>query len=173
MSPSCSLRAFGLRTVDIDVGFAQHARGGKQCQRILAQAEAITGIHLHQDFNRSELLGLIRHHSDVGHVADVNAGKAHRRAHAQAAGVIEIGFQKDFGSEQSAGAAHQENQNAQRDAGSQHCEPDFEFRPLELLLARHAFSRANSFYATLARTTWIFRIIADKKVSSCHFGLWT
>src|SRR5262249_18588783 len=47
--------------------------------------------------------------------------------------------QSDLRSEEPGGSAHQERQHAQRDAGDQHGQADPQLRPLQLLLARHAF----------------------------------
>ena len=70
-------------------------------------------------------------------IADIHPVQPHRGALPQSAGVVKVRSENDFRGEKSAGIAHQEHENRQSDAGSQHRKPDLQLGPLQLLLARH------------------------------------
>ncbi len=136
VSPSCAGGPTAWRALDIEVGFAEHARGVERGHRIAAQGVTVFRADLHRDFDGGKLLVFVGHDADVGHVADVHAAQTHRGAFAQSLRIIEIGFQSDARREESGGSGHQEQQEAQRQSGNDHRDPNAQLRPLELLLAR-------------------------------------
>ena len=73
-------RTDGLRTLDIEVGFTQHAGGFEGGHRIAAQGITVFRADLHGDFDGRELLVFIGHDADVGHVADVHAAEPYGSA---------------------------------------------------------------------------------------------
>ena len=97
--------------------------------------------HLHGDFDGGQLPILVAHDANCGDIADIHAAQADRRTDAQAAGVVHVRFQSNLLDEEAA-TAHQKNQDGERSKGDQHRDPDFQLRPLQLFLARHAFSPA-------------------------------
>ncbi len=128
-------RSLGIDAADIDIGLTEHAGSGQAGYRVLAKVERVLGVDFHYYFYRS--ITVAGHQPDALNVADVHAFQSHGRADAQAARIVEVRNQFDFLGEDSARAAHEEDQNAERDAGEDDGESDAKLRPLQLLLARH------------------------------------
>ena len=124
----------GGRTVDIDKSLAEDSGCAHQRNRVFAQIEGVLGVDLHRDFDRC--LRFVVHDVNSGDIADVHACQTDRRAFAQALSVIEKRADGDLAGKPSSGAAHQENQEAERNTGDQDGESHAELRPFQLFLAR-------------------------------------
>src|SRR5882724_6278486 len=88
------------------------------------------------------MLITVGYHPDETHVADIHSIEPHWSSCAQTAGVVYVGFQFQFLGEDTAAATHQEDKHSQCGEGNHDRDPDFQLRPLQLLLARHALSPA-------------------------------
>ena len=69
-------------------------------------------------------------------------GVEYRRSHTKPLGVKEIRFQDEFGGEETAGTAHENDQNCQNQASDHDRYSNLQFRPFQLLLARQLSSQA-------------------------------
>ncbi len=128
------LRTLRRRTVDIHEGFAENSGRAQHGDGVFAQIEGKFGVDLHGDFDRRRWLAV--DDPDASHIADVDTRQAHGCAFAQSAGIIEERVQGDLAGKPSPRAAHEENQDAKRQARDYHRDADAELRPFELLLAR-------------------------------------
>ena len=96
----------------------------------------VLGADLHRHFDRSELFVFGGHNADLSYVSDVNPVQSHRSPNAQTLCIVEVGFDHDPWGEQARSPGHEKQQKSERQAGDDDRDPNAQFRPLELLLAR-------------------------------------
>src|SRR5438477_10158415 len=130
--------AHSLRTVDVEVGLSQHSGGFQRGYRIAPQVVTELRTHLPCDFDRRERF--LPYDGNLADVADVHTAQTHGGANAQPGRVVKVRFDRDSRREQSGSSGHQEQQKSKSNAGNDYRNPNFELRPLQLLLARQMIS---------------------------------
>jgi hypothetical protein len=100
----------------------------------------VFAVDLHGDFDRSQRP--VWNYSNKVHVPDIYAAQTNRRSYAKTLSVKKIGFQDEFGGEETAGTAHENDQDRQNQASDHDRYSNLQFRPFQLLLARQLSSQA-------------------------------